>query len=354
MKKIFVTMFCVVIVLAMITLTGCSGKGGDKDSRTVVDMQGNTVSLPEDVERYCTVYSSSVPMIAMLDKNMEHCIMYPKSGWFEYWEFAMFNGIAEHAERVDKREVTAEQIIESGTQVFFWSKASHQELVDALSEVGIACVNVQVNNTEDLIKALDIIAQVFNTDYAYSQLDKYKATFDEYQKYVHKQVEQIPESIKKSILVIGNVDTLTGYGINTYSADWAKLVGLNYIVPSNDEADEVNLTMEQIYEFDPDIILANGIFDVETTYGDPTWSVLRATKDGMLISNPSVLDFWSMPTTEAPLQYIWALNKFYPEYLGDRNIVEETISFYKVFYGYEMSDEDAKNIIRGEHYLMSN
>ena len=116
----------------------------------------------------------------------------------------------------------------------------------------------------------------------------------------------------------------------------------------------MNLTMEQIYEFDPDIIVANGIFDVEATYADPVWSVMRATQDKMLLSNPSALDFWSMPTTEAPLQYIWALNKFYPEYAGELNPIDETIFFYKEFFDFEMTRKDAEAIIAGEHYLMSN
>ena len=356
MKKILALTLCLVLALSMVALSGCSDKTNvtTDEVRTVVDMKGNTIQLPEKVTKYTTVYSSSVPMLAMLDKDMEHCVMYPKSGWFEYWEFEAFENIEDHAVRVNKREVTAEQIIESGTEVFFWSSGSHQELVDSLSEMGIACVNVQVATEDDFLKALEIIASVFNTDYSKTQLAKYKTKFDEYQRYTKTQVKKIPEDVKKSVLVIGNVDDLVGYGEQTYTADWAKFVGLDYIVPSNDGAEKVNLTMEQIYEFDPDIIIANGIFDKETVYSDPTWSNMRAVKDNMLLSNPSVFDFWSMPTTEAPLQYIWALNKLYPEYAGELNPVNEVVSFYKEFFDYEMSDEDAEAILAGKHYLMSN
>lgn len=351
MKKNVVIFFCIMSIFLLLAMSGCTSEGEHNQYRTVVDMKGNTIVLPEKVTKYSTVYSSSVPMIAMLDEDMEHCVMYPKSGWFEYWEFKILEGIEEHTVRVNKREVTAEQIVESGTEVFFWSSASHQELVNSLTEMGIACVNVQVTNSEDLLKALDIIAEVLDTDYARSQFVKYKSKLDEYKEYTRKQVEKIPEERKKSILVIGNVDTLVGYGEKTYSADWAKYVGLDYIIPLGDGADQVNLTIEQIYEFDPDIIVANGIFDVETIYADTTWSVMRATQNRMLLSNPSVLDFWSMPTAEAPLQYIWALNKFYPEYAGELNLVDETISFYKEFFDYEMSREDVEAIVAGEHFL---
>ena len=352
MKKILKLFICIFSMLSLLTVVGCSHNKNENTKRTVVDMQGNTISLPGKVTKYSTVYSSSVPMIAMLDKDLEKCVMYPKSSWFEYWEFEMFEGVEEHSVRVNKREVTAEQIVESGTEVFFWNKASHKELVDSLTDMGIACVNVQVQNTDDLIKALEIIAEVLDTDYARSQLEKYKEKFTKYQQYAKAQVEKIPEDCKRSILVIGNVDTLVGYGPNTYAIDWAEKVGLKYILPSKDGADEVNLTIEQVYEFDPDIILANGIFDVEKIYEDPVWSVLRATQNNMLLSNPSVLDFWSMPTPEAPLQYIWSINKFYPDYVGDLNIIDEVQSFYKEFYGYEMSREDAEAIVSGQHFLM--
>ena len=353
MKRSIALVLCLISIFSLLVLAGCAQGEESSASRTVVDMKGNTVTLPDEVTKYCTVYSTSVPMIAMMDKDMENCVMYPKSGWFEYWEFEMQEGIADHAVQVNKREVTAEQIVESGTEVFFWSSGSHQELVDSLTEMGIACVNVQVSNDEDFMKALEIICDVFGTDYARSQLEKYQSTYNEYREYTQEQVEKIPEEIKKSVLVIGNVDSLVGYGEHTYTGDWAKMVGLNYISPSDDGADQVNLTMEQIYEFDPDVIVANGIFDVEATYADPVWAVMRATQDEMLLSNPSVLDFWSMPTVEAPLQYIWALNKFYPEYAGELNPVDAAISFYKDFYDYEMSRTDAEAIVAGEHYLLS-
>ena len=351
MKKILAAILCITSLLTMLVMTACTADNG-KAGRTVIDMQGNTIVLPEKVEKYTTVYSSAVPMLAMLDEDMAHCVMYPKSSWFEYWEFAMFDGIADHAQRVNKREVTAEQIIASGTEVFFWNKASHQELVNSLTAVGIACVNVQVNTTADLLKALEIITEVLDTDYARNQLKKYKARFSQYEEYVKEQVKLIPTAERKSVLVLGNVDTLVGYGANTYSYAWATLTGLNYILPSNDGANEVTLNMEQIYQFAPDVIVANGIFDVPTTYADPTWSVLRATQNNLLLSNPSVLDFWSMPTTEAPLQYIWALNKFYPQYAGTLKLEEEIISFYKEFYAYEMSAADVQAIVNGTHFLI--
>lgn len=355
MKKILSIILCIISVFMMLAFAGCSNESEETvGPRTVVDMRGETIVIPDNATKYCTVYSSSVPMLALLDKNLEHCVMYPKSGWFEYWEFELFEGIEDHAVRVNKREVTAEQIIESGVEIFFWSSTSHQEIVETLSKMGIACVNIQVKDADDLLKALDIIADVLNTDYARSQLGKYKAKLAYYQQYTENQVNKIPEANKKTVLVIGNVDSLVGYGEATYTADWAKFVGLDYIIPSNDGAEQVNLTIEQIYEFDPDIIIANGIFDVETTYADSSWSVLRATKDNMLLSNPSVMDFWSMPTVEVPLQYLWALNKFYPEYAGELKPVDEVISFYKEFYDYEMSVEDATAILDGEHYLLSN
>lgn len=125
MKKILAVTLSILSILALFTLAGCSNGESGEAERTVVDMRGESIVLPEKANKYCTVYSSSMPIISMLDKNKEHCVMYPKSGWFEYWEFEMFEGIEDHAVRVNKREVTAEQIVEIGIRRCFFGAAHH-------------------------------------------------------------------------------------------------------------------------------------------------------------------------------------------------------------------------------------
>lgn len=350
MRKFVSIILCVSMLFCIVALSGCSASTSEElQQRAVVDMLDKTIELPKIVEKYCILYSSAVPMCGMLDDGFAHMCICPTL--YADWTYELFPDLDEHAITVDKKSVTAEQIINEGAQVVFWSSSTHIELVQTLERLGIACVNVSVNDAEDLLHAMNIIAETLGTDFAKEQLVKYEAKFSEYQAYAEEHSVDIPENEKKSILVLGGVDDTTGFGKDAYEAYWADLVGLDYIIPSSDGADKVTLTMEQIYEFDPDIIVVEGFFDEESIYNDPSWNSLRAVQNHMIISNPSVLDTWSKPGAEAPLQYIWAFSALNADYAGEVDVMAEVIAFYKDFYQYEMSEEDATEMLAGHRII---
>lgn len=163
-------------------------------------------------------------------------------------------------------------------------------------------------------------------------------------------VHDISQDEKKSVLVVGSTGDITGFGENSYEAYWTDVAGLDYILPSNDGADKVNLTMEQVYEFDPDIIIAE-IFDSTAVENDAGWTSLRAYEEGNLLPAPCALDNWSKPGAESMMVYLWALCTFYPEYSGDLDLTTEVINFYKDFYGYDMSEEYAELVMCGKDVI---
>lgn len=175
----------------------------------------------------------------------------------------------------------------------------------------------------------------------------YKEKFAYYQDYVKSCVQNIPQDAKQTVLVIGDLTDITGFGEKAYEAYWTDIAGLNYILPSNDGADKVNLTMEQVFEFDPDAVVVE-TFDTSVLTDDSTWLTLRAYKDGKVLAAPSALDNWSKPGAESMMVYLWALNVFYPDYSGELDLTTEIRNFYKDFYGYDMSEEYANVVLQGK------
>ena len=348
-KRLFVVLF-VLFVIGIISCAVFADESGNP--RTVVDMKGKTVELPETIDSYAVLYSSAVPFCAMMDENLAHMVIYPVSNYFEYWYTLMFEGINDHALQVDKKNVTAEQILESGAQVVFWNRPAHEELVASLESAGIACVNVQVKDSEDLLHTIHVIADTFGTEFAQIQAEKYDEKYAEYLNYAVSHAKLIPEEEKKTVLVIGSVDNPTCGSIDTYQGYWTNLTGLINVTPIMPGQPDTTLTMEEIYDVDPDIIIAQGPFNRNTINNDPQWKEVRAVQENMLFSNPSVLDEWGMPSSEAPLQFIWVLSQFYPAYSEDINATDELIGFYKTFYDYEINREDAESLLSCHHFYL--
>lgn len=350
MKKIISLVLGVVILLAtVLTFASCSSEPANQlTERNIVDMSGSSITIPEQIDKYCVLYSTAVSMCGMLDQGLHHMCMCPTL--YANWTYRLFPDLKDRVIVVDKKSVTAEQILESESQVVFYASSTNADLIETLKLSGVACINVSVGNADDVISAMGIIAETLGTDYAKNILESYKTKFNEYKSYAEAHVSQIPKENRKNVLVLGDIVDLTGFGANSYEAFWSKLVGLDYIVPSDDNAAKVTLTMEQIYDFDPDVVVAEqfiGYSEESTVYGNPKWDGLRAVSEENVFANPSVIDTWSKPGAETPLQYIWALDKFYPDYKGDVDIKKEVQSFYKDFYNYEMSDEHVTEVLAG-------
>jgi len=131
-----------------------------------------------------------------------------------------------------------------------------------------------------------------------------------------KIVAEIPEEKLPRVLVLGGADTLEAFGTGDFEYYWASQMRLKFIVSSKNEEDRANLTMEQVYEYDPDIIIFEGWTDVSKLYDDPAWSSLKAAKNKMLLDTPMVLDVWCKPGAETPLMYSWIISTCYPDYAG--------------------------------------
>ena len=106
------------------------------------------------------------------------------------------------------------------------------------------------------------------------------------------------------------------------------------------------VTMEQVIAADPDVILldANGPYGTLAT--DKYWSALSAVKNGKYYEIPyGPYHFLASPPSINQIIGIrWLGNLLYPE-LYNYDMVSEIQNFYKLFWHYDLSEEDAKALL---------
>lgn len=348
MKKAIAILMCVFLVMSVCCLSGCSEKNtSGTETRTIVDMRGKTVEIPTKIENYGILYSSAVGICGMLDEGFKNVRVLPNLWIFEDWTYKMFPNLPNQVMIVDKNNVTAEQIVENGTQLIFWSNQS-EELIASLENFGIACVNVAFQSDEELLKSVEIIAETLGTDYAKNKAKLFSDDMTATSNEIAELSSSIPENEKTSVLFLSAPETLTGFGKKSYEYSWAKKMNLNYILPSDENANKINLTMEQILEFDPDAIIYETVIDEESIYSDPIWSELRAAKNKKLIGSPCMLNVWAKSGMENIMTYKWAMSTFYPDYSKNIDLSEELIDFCYKYFNYSMSPEEAEIVLSGK------
>jgi iron complex transport system substrate-binding protein len=112
------------------------------------------------------------------------------------------------------------------------------------------------------------------------------------------------------------------------------------------------VTTEQLFAWDPEIIL----IDNHGNYPDlvmkdmlketSKWSSLQAVQTKELHRIPAGVFFLDKGTTTT-LMLVWLATVIQPELFSDINLIEEIQYYYKEFYEFELTDEQAQKILDG-------
>lgn len=339
--KKWISITLVVVCLVGI-LSGCTTANAPETNktRTVVDMSGRSVEVPEKVNSYISLWVGSVTITLMLDhgENMVGCSETAAS-------YPMFERACQNTKDITyftNDAITLEEILETGAEVVFYRGKDNADLAEKLIKAGIAAIDVEFNTYDEMMDAIDIMADVLNTDYARETASKYRTYANE----MIEKAQTVGNTVqdKKSIIVIRDTSNLRAYGVNRFAGRWATLCGGDYALKEGDPNGYVNLTSEQLLEYDPEIIVFVIPGEAKKFIADSKWSSLTAVKNGHVYENPSAIGTWSNHGSECVLQFGWAMEKLYPEH-SDFDLVQEVKDFYNEFYAMELTDSEIAAVI---------
>ena len=161
----------------------------------------------------------------------------------------------------------------------------------------------------------------------------------------------IPESERKTVMYGSGTSGLNCNAQGSVQADVIELVGaVNAIVVPQKELSNSGggntINMEQLYLFDPDVILLTEGGPYAHIAGDETWGKLRAVQNGDYYEIPCLPYNWlsSPPSVNRILGVWWLGNLLYPEYF-DYDMAEKTVEFYALFYNTEISYAEAEAML---------
>lgn len=141
-------------------------------------------------------------------------------------------------------------------------------------------------------------------------------------------------------------DGLEAIAEGNFHGEVIEKIGAKNIVPSSFGESGGSVSMEQLYIWNPEVIL----FQEEEAYRhameSPEWQVLDAVAEGnvyLIPSEPySFID--APPATNRIIGIYWLGNLLYPE-LYPVDVVLKTIEYYSLYYSYDLTEEHAREIL---------
>lgn len=233
--------------------------------------------------------------------------------------------------------------------VFLQTDTALNESVTAnLDKLGIRYMAVAFDSMEEQINSIYTIGKVLGAD---EEADRYIA-------YYRKVIEDtgiitaaIPEQERVTLYHSVNEAVRTDLK-NSLSADWIRITGAINVSTEDDlkvTGDKSYATLEQIYKWDPYIIIANEAGVPEYMLSNEQWASLRAVKEKRVYQIPNGISRWGHPgSVETPLAILWTAKLLYPDWFKELNMEKEVKEYYKSFFKMDLSNDQVEGILSGK------
>ena len=253
------------------------------------------------------------------------------------------------------QELNPEEIKASGAQILFYippyaPKPAMAEKADKLSkqlDIPVLVYDGCLGNEEACFKHL---GEVLGKEDRAKELGSYctKVVSD-----VEAAVANIPESERVRLYYAEGAAGLETEPVDSSHAAVFKIAGAVNVadVEKKGGTGRSPVNLEQVIAWDPDVIIAwgaskgkEGICDFIRE--DPQWQGIKAVKDKNVYMMPYAPYSWCdrPPSCNRIIGIQWVANLLYPKYY-DVDMVKETKTFYKMFYGCELSDAQAQELL---------
>ncbi|MBS7611979.1 ABC transporter substrate-binding protein [Candidatus Bathyarchaeota archaeon] len=221
-------------------------------------------------------------------------------------------------------------------------------VVERFEKIGIQVIVIDMAdlNYEQLYSALRLIGDIINRRDMAEELASYcESTIED----LLNVTAKIPREEKLKVYIAMG-DGLTTH-VTRVSKDTIRVAGgicvaENLTAPAG-APPRVQVSMETILEWNPDVIIAWEPKVKQRILSDPRWSAVNAVKNGRVYVMPRGIREWIIPEPEAVLGAKWLAAQLYPDLATlSRDDIRE---FYNWFLNYTISEEEIDKILSGTY-----
>lgn len=354
-KQSIVISSLLAILLMFLTLlsSGCSQPAGrekhtDVKTRIITDCIGRKVEVPVKINRIACLCPESGYALAMFDQGNK--IVAVVGGLKRDLILTdMYPKIKDLPVPKASGAINIEELVRTNPDIVFVKKDTSSSVaeVEKMNKSKIPFLVVDFNSMKEQQYAVKMIAEVVGAD---AEAEKYNNYYQNCINRVQERVKNIPP--QERVKVYHSINEATRTDIRgSLSGDWMQATGaINVSTTGGLKPLEGKYfaSLEQILLWNPDVILVNELGVADYILTNKQWSSLNAVKNRKVLQLPNGISRWGHPSSpETPLAILWTAKTIYPDRFEDLDMMKETKSFYKEFYGLQLSDEVVNQILYG-------
>lgn len=330
---------------------------------TVTDHAGNTVEVPDKIERividqipilstYMSYFQGDTPYLTGFCGSFKDVIS--KTVLKDISPELMESSDTVYAQS----DLNIEEIIKLNPDVIFYN-ANNTQHAEILKSSGIPAVGFATLNPDSPADPLErygqwlrLLEDVFGEE---GKMEDFLADGERIVNEIKEKINTVPEADRPTAMILYNctdgVPQVAGKGI--FGEYWLKNLGVKNVALEDCDTAMAQVSMEQIYGWDPEIIFVNGPGLTSVRSGDiienkvegVDFSTVSAVKNKRVYGTTLGMWNWFTPNPDAPIVYAWLACNTYPDVFSDYPLEQTIKDYYSKWYGYEISDKDTEEML---------
>lgn len=313
-------------------------------TRRFVDMAGRAVLVPEHIRRVATL--GPVPVInsfvfAFRDGGLIVNGLPANFARSPRWKYQ-----AVFAPGMEKRPIIQgtgnEPIVASVLQaapdiVLTMTRSA----IRPLEAVGLAVVYLAWDRPDEVKDVMTLLGALLGEP---GVAQAYASYFDATVATVSRVTSRLRESERPRVLYCDLVRLTQPHLIAEW---WIKVAGGRSVTDNGRKVQSISFSLEQLLEWNPQIIIVSDARQVKLAYGDPRLATVAAIRTRRVYVAPTGAHLWTNRTVEEPLTVLWAAKLFHPQRFASIDMHAAAAEFYSRFFGVQLSAAQVDEILRG-------
>jgi len=318
-------------------------------TRMVIDVAGRRVLIPEHVERIACLTGASYEKAFLVGAG-NRIAMRASSG--PPWMVRTNPSVQQIPLMHNSHNPNVEDLLKQNVQVvFFWDSPRG---LDKLARSGMVAVIPQPERivstsirdfNEKMKSEVRLYGKVLGGD-ASRKADIWSSYYDQKTHYVMERTQRIPEASRLKVYYLRGPSSLNTLGNNENITWYGEMAGANMVIRNSRTNNIAKVSIEEILQWNPDVVFVGRQYSPDLVLKDAKWRDISAIRNRRVYVIPDGVFYWDS-SSEGVLLTEYMAQKLYPDLFKDLKMKDEVQTYYKQFYHYELTDNEADNMLHG-------
>lgn len=211
-----------------------------------------------------------------------------------------------------------------------------EEAIETLEELGMKVLAVNPESMEGLQESLMMIGK------ATGRQERAQELIDYYDEKIAEIDKMVKDQEKVNVYQAGNSSYLSTASSKMYQHSLIETAGGNNVSGDIDDTYWVEISYEQLLDYNPDVIIAapGSDYTREDIKNDPSLQGINAIENDQIYFMPSNLENWDSPVPSAIVGTMWLTSVLHEDVYSFDEFKADAFDFYERFYNIEIEVDD--------------